>query len=150
MIMTMDKKQIQLTEQDLRFLVEDAVKEYMIQEGLWGGLKNLGQVGTQTMKNGINNIGNGIANGIANKYNKIANGFTNGVNKIANGAINAYNNVKTAYQQGSAQQDIQNVNKALLPMVQKGILGQRQYRTILGMLNKAIQAQGGQIMQGMA
>ena len=150
MIMTMDKKQIQLTEQDLRFLVEDAVKEYMIQEGLWGGLKNLGQVGTQTMKNGINNIGNGIANGIANKYNKIANGFTNGVNKIANGATNAYNNVKTAYQQGSAQQDIQNVNKALLPMVQKGILGQRQYRTILGMLNKAIQAQGGQIMQGMA
>ena len=89
----MDKKQIQLTEQDLRFLVEDAVKEYMIQEGLWGGLKNLGQVGTQTMKNGINNIGNGIANGIANKYNKIANGFTNGVNKIANGATNAYNSI---------------------------------------------------------
>ena len=35
-------------------------------------------------------------------------------------------------------------------MVQKGILGQKQYSTILGMLNKAIQAQGGQKMQGLA
>ena len=39
----MEKRQIQLTEQDLHFLVEDAVKEYMIQEGLWGGLKNVWQ-----------------------------------------------------------------------------------------------------------
>ena len=39
----MEKKQIQLTEQDIHFLVEEAVKEYMIQEGLWGGLKNVWQ-----------------------------------------------------------------------------------------------------------
>jgi hypothetical protein len=40
----MDKKPIRLTEQDLHFLVEEAVRGYIrengMQEGVWGGLKN--------------------------------------------------------------------------------------------------------------
>ena len=40
----MNKKQIVLTEQDLHFLVENAVKTYLVEndmeEGIWGGLKN--------------------------------------------------------------------------------------------------------------
>lgn len=138
-----NNKPIQLTEQDLHMLVEDAVrnilKEDGMEEGFWGGMKNLAQKGTQAMGNGLANMGKGIANKAQNAYNNA---------KVT--ATNAYNNVKTAYQQGSAQQDIQNVNNALRPMVQKGILGQKQYNTILGMLNKAIQAQGGQRMQGLA
>ena len=43
----MDKKQIRLTEQDLHMLVEDAVKTYLVKEGVdesvWGGLKNVWQ-----------------------------------------------------------------------------------------------------------
>ena len=146
----MSNKPIQLTEQDLHFLVEDAVREYMIQEGLWGGMKNLAQKGTQAMGNGLSNMGRGIANKAQNAYNSAKERATNAYNNVAGAATNAYNNVKTAYQQGSAQQDIQNVNKALQPMVQKGILGQQQYNTILGMLNRAIQKQGGQKMQGLA
>lgn len=146
----MKKEQIQLSEQDLHFLVEEAVKEYMIQEGLWGGMKNLAQKGTQAMKTNMSNMGKGIANKAQNAYNSAKTTVSNAYNNAANATSNAYNNVKTAYQQGSAQQDIQNVNKALQPMVQKGILGQKQYNTILGMLNKAMQAQGGQRMQGFA
>ena len=111
----MEKKQIQLTEQDIHFLVEEAVKEYMIQEGLWGGMKNLTQKGTQAMKNSVSNVGKGIANKAQNVYNNAKATATNAYNNVASAATNAYNNVKTAYQQGSAQQDIQNVNKALQP-----------------------------------
>ena len=147
-------KPIQLTEQDLHMLVEDAVrnilKENGMEEGFWGGMKNLAQKGTQAMGNGLTNMGKGIANKAQNAYNNAKVTATNAYNNVAGAATNAYNNVKTAYQQGSAQQDIQNVNNALRPMVQKGILGQKQYNTILGMLNKAIQAQGGQRMQGLA
>lgn len=136
-------KPIQLTEQDLHFLVEDAVRNILrendMEEGIWGGMKNLAQKGAQAVGNGISNMGKGIANRAQSAYNNAKTATTG-----------AYNNMKTAYQQGSAQQDIQNVNNALKPMVQKGILGQQQYNTILGMLNKAIQTQGGQRMQGLS
>ena len=43
----MNNKPIQLTEQDLHILVEDAVKTYLTEnelgEGVWGGLKNVWQ-----------------------------------------------------------------------------------------------------------
>ena len=43
----MNNKSIQLTEQDLHMLVEDAVKTYLTEnelgEGVWGGLKNVWQ-----------------------------------------------------------------------------------------------------------
>ena len=41
----MNNKSIQLTEQDLHMLIEDAVKIYLteeLEEGWWGGLKNVG------------------------------------------------------------------------------------------------------------
>lgn len=145
---------IQLTEQDLHMLIEDAVRNYLINEGIdegfWGGMKNLAQKGTQAMGNGISNMGKGLASKAQSVYNNAKTAATGAYDKMKTATTNAYNNAKTAYQQGSAQQDIQNVNNALQPMVQKGILGQRQYNTILGMLNKAIQAQGGQKMQGLA
>ena len=40
----MEKKPIQLTEQDLHMLVEDAVRVYLKENGMdecWGGLKNM-------------------------------------------------------------------------------------------------------------
>ena len=140
-------KPVQLTEQDLHFLVENAVKAYltesgMVDEGFWGGMKNLAQKGGQAVGKGLTNMGQNIANKMQNAKQAVG----NQMQKVGTAATNMYNNAKQAYDQGSAQQDIQNVNKALQPMVQKGILGQRQYRTILGMLNKAMQAQGGQAM----
>jgi len=150
-------KPIQLTEQDLHMLVEDAVKAYLvnegIDEGLWGGLSALGS----SAKNKMASVGQNMANAASNKWNQAKNAMGNAANAVGNkmnqakqAVGQAYNNAKEVYQQGSARQDIQNVNRALQPMVQKGILGQQQYNTILGMLNKAIQAQGGQRMQGLA
>lgn len=139
-------KPMQLTEKDLHFLVENAVQAYLTEngmdEGFWGGMKNLAQKGGQAVGNGLNKMGSTIGNQMQNAKQAIG----NQMQKVGDAATNVYNNAKQAYQQGSAQQDLQNVNNALKPMVQKGILGQRQYRTILGMLNRAMQAQGGQAM----
>lgn len=149
-----NNKPIQLTEQDLHFLVEDTVRNILKENGMdeaaWGGLKNVLSKGTQAVGKGLTNVGKGIANKAQTAYNNVT-GATNSVyNNAKTAATGAYNNMKTAYQQGSAQQDLNNVNNALKPMVDKGILGKKQYNTILGYLNRAIQDQGGQKMQGLA
>ncbi len=124
----MNKKQIVLTEQDLHMLVEDAVRVYLqengMDEGIWGGVKNVTQQGYNAVRNGLKNFG------------KQVKGYGN--------------QIKTQYQQGSAQQDLKNVNNALIPMVQKGILDQNSYKQILGRLNTAIRKQGGQNMPGIS
>lgn len=124
----MNKKQIVLTEQDLHMLVEDAVRVYLqengMDEGIWGGVKNVTQQGYNAVRNGLKNFG------------KQVKGYGN--------------QIKTQYQQGSAQQDLKNVNNALIPMVQKGILDQNSYKQILGRLNTAIRKQGGQNMSGIS
>ena len=66
----MDKKQIRLTEQDLHMLVEDAVKTYLvnegIEEGVWGGLGNAmyGAFGKgNSFMNGMKNFKQNYQNG---------------------------------------------------------------------------------------
>lgn len=134
----MDKKPIKLTEQDLHFLVENAVQAYLtengMEEGFWGGMKNVASKGANAVGQGLKNVGSAIGNQ---------------ARKVGNAVGNQIQNVKTAYQQGSAQQDLQNVNNALQPLVQKGILNQGAYKNILNYLNKAMRNQGGQNMQGL-
>jgi hypothetical protein len=67
----MDKKPIRLTEQDLHFLVEEAVRGYIrengMQEGVWGGLKNV----WNGMKQGNLNVGQTYkAGNWASSFNK--------------------------------------------------------------------------------
>ena len=140
-------KPVQLTEQDLHFLVENAVQAYLTENGIIdedvvGGMKNLVRKGGQAVGRRFTNMGQNIANKMQDAKKAVG----NQMQKVGTAVTDMYDKAKLAYDQGSAQQDIQNVNKALQPMVQKGILGQKQYRTILGMLNKAMQAQGGQSM----
>ena len=140
----MDKKQtIQLTEQDLHMLVEDAVRTYLVnegmEEGIWGGMKNLGQKASKAVGSGLNKMGSAIGTAATNAYNNVT-GATS----------NAYNQAKTAYQQGSAQQDLQNINSSLKKLVGKGAMTQGQYNEIRQWLNAAIRQNGGQNMQGIA
>jgi ribosomal protein S20 len=132
---------IRLTEQDLHFLVEEAVKGYLVEngmdEGIWGGLKNVAQKGASAVGRGLQNAGRNVRSTATNAYNNVTGATSNAVNQV-----------KTAYQQGNAQQDLNNVNNALKPMVQKGIIDQNTYKQILGRLNRAMRNQGGQNMQG--
>ena len=100
-------KPIQLTEQDMQFLVKEALKSYItennIDEGIWDGMKTLGR-----------SVGNKMADGAANVKNNL------GSNMRAMGK--AYNNAKNTYRTGSitgdAQKYISNATNALNSLLQ--------------------------------
>ena len=104
-------KPIRLTEQDMQFLVKEALKSYItennIDEGIWDGMKTLGR-----------SVGNKMANGAANVKNNLGSNMRAMGNKIGN----AYNNVKNTYQTGSitgdAQKYISNATNALNSLLQ--------------------------------
>jgi hypothetical protein len=106
----MDKR-IQLTEQDLHMLVEDAVKSYLINEGLdegfWGGLSALGS----KFGNKAARVGQNMANSVGNKMNQAGKAIGGAYNSAKNAIGQAYNNQKNTWQTGSANQDAQNAIK---------------------------------------
>ena len=126
----MGNQRIQLTEQDLHFLVEDAVRNYLIQEGMdegfWGGLSSLGsRFGNKAARAGQNmadTVGQGMnkaGQAIGGAYNNAKNAVGQAANRAGQaigGAYNnakdavggAYNNAKNTWQTGSANQDAQN------------------------------------------
>ena len=83
---------IRLTEQDLHFLVEEAVKGYLVEngmeEGVWGGLKNV----WNGMKNLNFNVGQTYNSGnLSSNFQKLANQAQeaiNGMIEIANSTKN--------------------------------------------------------------
>ena len=85
-----NNKPIQLTEQDLHILVEDAVRNYLIQEGflsnIWNGGKNVVGAGMDKLKQGVNTMGaayyNGAANGQIQKLNQLATQYQEKLNQI--------------------------------------------------------------------
>lgn len=104
-------KPIQLTEQDMQFLVKEALKSYItennIDEGIWDGMKTLGR-----------SVGNKMADGAAN----VKNNFGSNMRAMGNKIGKAYNNVKNTYQTGSitgdAQKYISNATNALNSLLQ--------------------------------
>jgi len=79
----MDKKPIRLTEQDLHFLVENAVQAYLTEneanEGVWGGVKNA----WNAIKNGNFNVGNAYRTGNdASSFQKYANQAEQTINQM--------------------------------------------------------------------
>ena len=96
--MAMNKKQtIQLTEQDLHMLVEDAVRTYLVNEGMdeisWSGLRGVGSAFKQNMQN--------MGKNIRNTYN--ASKQNNQIFKLATNAKNALEALKDAAQQFNPQ-----------------------------------------------
>ena len=57
---------IQLTETELRHIIEESVKQCLIQEGIWDGIKNVARGAWDATKAVGNNVGAMYYNGVAN------------------------------------------------------------------------------------
>ena len=157
----MDKKQIRLTEQDLHFLVENAVQAYLTEngmdEGFFGGLGALGSKFGNRMKTAGQNMSNAASQkwGQAkNAMGQAANAVGQKMNQAGQAMGQAYNNAKNTYQTGSANQDaqkaIQNAVQALnnLKAADQKLQSMGQYSVIgkqMGLIDNLIKvlSQGG-------
>ena len=157
----MDKKPIRLTEQDLHFLVENAVQAYPTEngmdEGFFGGLGALGSKFGNRMKTAGQNMSNAASQkwGQAkNAMGQAANSVGQKMNQAGQAMGQAYNNAKNTYQTGSANQDaqkaIQNAVQALnnLKAADQKLQSMGQYSVIgrqMGLIDNLIKvlSQGG-------
>lgn len=157
----MDKKLIRLTEQDLHFLVENAVQAYLTEngmdEGFFGGLGALGSKFGNRMKT----VGQNMSNAASQKWGQAKNAMGQAANAVgqkmnqAGQAMGqAYNNAKNTYQTGLANQDaqkaIQNAVQALnnLKAADPKLQSMGQYSVIgkqMGLIDNLIKvlSQGG-------
>jgi hypothetical protein len=121
----MDKKPIRLTEQDLHFLVENAVQAYLTEngmdEGFFGGLGALGSKFGNRMKT----AGQNMSNAASQKWGQAKNAMgqaANAVGQTYNQAKQGLQNYQTAGQVSSINQDAQkainNATQALNNLIQ--------------------------------
>ena len=103
----MRNQQIRLTESDLHFIVEESVRNILIQEGFFGN-----------MWNGVKNVAGGVADLAKSGGNTIAGMYYNGQ---ANGQIQKLNQMKTQYEQMQQQyqQKIQQIDNQIQQLQQK-------------------------------
>lgn len=85
----MRNQQIRLTESDLHFIVEESVRNILIQEGLLGNVWN-----------GVKNVAGGVADAVKGAANGAKSMYYNGQ---AEGQIQKLNQMKTQYEQLQAQ-----------------------------------------------
>lgn len=90
----MKNKPIELTEQDLHMLVEDSVREYLIQEGLWDTLKGGAQALGQMAGRGLQKASGNVANAASGAMNKMGQAVGGAYNTAANKIGQAYDTVK--------------------------------------------------------
>ena len=157
----MEKKAIKLTEQDLHFLVENAVQAYLVNEGIDEGFfGGLGALGSKFGKKAAT-AGHNMANTASQKFGqakdamgRAANAVGQKVNQAGQAMGQAYNNAKNTYQTGSANQDaqkaIQNAVQALnnLKAADQKLQGMGQNSVIgkqMGLIDNLIKvlSQGG-------
>ena len=121
----MRNQQIRLTESDLHFIVEESVRNVLIQEGFFGN-----------MWNGVKNVAGGVADLAKAGGNTIGGMYYNGQ---ANGQIQKLNQMKQQYQQQMQQmqqqyqQKIQQVDQQIQSLQQKA--GQKQQNASQNMQN---------------
>lgn len=103
----MRNQQIRLTESDLHFIVEESVRNILIQEGFFGN-----------MWNGVKNVAGGVADLAKTGGNTIAGMYYNGQ---ANGQIQKLNQMKTQYEQMQQQyqQKIEQIDQQIQQLQQK-------------------------------
>lgn len=105
---------IRLTEQDLHFLVEEAVKGYIVEngvdEGLWNNLKGAFKPMGQVANKAINNAGQAASNkfnnarqGIQNAASRVGQGIYNTANKVGQVAQSGANTMKAGWQNAKLQ-----------------------------------------------
>jgi hypothetical protein len=117
----MDKKPIRLTEQDLHYIVEDTVRQYLIQEGflsnMWNGAKNVaGGVWDATKAVG-NTAGamyyNGAANGQIQKLQQMQQQYQQKIQQIQQQIQQLQQ--KAQNKQQNAQGNMQNFRNRMQP-----------------------------------
>ena len=103
----MRNQQIRLTESDLHFIVEESVRNILIQEGFFGN-----------MWNGVKNVAGGVADLAKAGGNAIGGMY---YNCQANGQIQKLNQMKQQYEQQmqQMQQQIQQVDQQIQQLQQK-------------------------------
>ena len=103
----MRNQQIRLTESDLHFIVEESVRNILIQEGFFGN-----------MWNGVKNVAGGVADLAKAGGNAIGRMY---YNSQANGQIQKLNQMKQQYEQQiqQMQQQIQQVDQQIQQLQQK-------------------------------
>lgn len=113
----MRNQQIRLTESDLHFIVEESVRNVLIQEGFFGN-----------MWNGVKNVAGGVADLAKAGGNAIGGMYYNGQ---ANGQIQKLNQMKQQYEQQMQQmqqqyqQKIQQVDQQIQTLQQKATQNQK-------------------------
>ena len=145
---------MQLTEQDLHMLVEDAVRQYMIQEGwfdsLKGGTQALGQMAGQGTRKLAGNVANGMSKGI-NKIGDAYNTMANKVGQMYNSATQTGRNVYGTMKAGAANANIQsaknNAIKALNNFLQQaqrtpGVAGRATIQSVQNCIRQLNSAGG--------
>ena len=153
-----DKKLVRLTEEDIHMLVEDAIKEYMIQEGIWDTIKGGGQALGQLAGRGLQKMGGNAMNAASGAYNAAANRIGQAYNAAANKVGQVYDNAKqttsnvvNTVKAGAANANVQsaknNAIKALnnfLMQAQKtpGVVGQRTIQAVQNCIRQLNSAGG--------
>lgn len=107
----MRRNTIQLTEQDLHMLVEDAVRTYLINEGIdegfWNNLGSAFKPIGQTAKAGLGQAGQAAANKIGGVYNTVRDTATKARRAVGNAATQTANAMQQNYR-ASKIQDMRN------------------------------------------
>ena len=102
----MENKQIQLTEQDLHFLVEDAVQTYLTENGMGEDVKS-GIKGVWNRFNNKRNSTGAYANNQSDMQAQPQGNFFNRMGQRINNFGNSVTNAKRTYQANSANGDAQ-------------------------------------------
>lgn len=160
----MNKKVINLTEQDIHSLVEDAVMIYLTENEMeeinWGGLSALGSKFTNSAsrmgRNMSNSAGKAVSN-LGNRLGKAANSVGQKVGQTKDAMGQAYNNAKTTYQVGSinneaqkavnnakaALEKLQQLNQQLINMGQSTVLDKNTAPMVQNLLDNLSRIGGG-------
>ena len=128
----MRNQQIRLTESDLHFIVEESVRNILIQEGFFGN-----------MWNGVKNVAGGVADLAKSGGNTIAGMYYNGQ---ANGQIQKLNQMKTQYEQMQQQyqQKIQQIDQQIQNLQQKAEQSQQNASQNMQSFNNRMASQNYQ------
>ena len=128
----MRNQQIRLTESDLHFIVEESVRNILIQEGFFGN-----------MWNGVKNVAGGVADLAKSGGNTIAGMYYNGQ---ANGQIQKLNQMKTQYEQMQQQyqQKIQQIDQQIQQLQQKAEQSQQNASQNMQSFNNRMASQNYQ------
>lgn len=108
----MQKSRVEITESQLREIIKESVKQALINEGLWGGLKALGQ-----------KAGTAISNAYGNA-------------KAAYQAGSAYQERTKAINQ--AMQSVEQLKQLFTQYKGSGVFNDKMVWTALGTLSKAL------------